>query len=446
MDIQSLKLKIFDRAKEEGFTDCEIFYSSSESLKVNVFKGDIEKFDITQSGGLSFRGFFDDKIGYAYSEKIDDSIIDNLISYAKQNAIIIDSNEKEFIYEGDKEYKQVKTYYENLEEVGIEELKVLGLDIEKEVLSKDDRIISCNHCIVSKAYNKLYISNTKGLELNKKSNYIFAYVSCLAKDNDIIKSGSCIKGGFSLDTINAKEIGKEAVEEAITSLNASSLKSQKYNVIFKNESFVDLLSCFVSNFYAENVQKGFSLLKNKVGEKIASDKINIVDEPLLEGGFGSCGFDYEGVACYNKNIVENGVLKTYLYTLKSAEKDKVKSTGNGFKSYKGKITTSTTNFYIKNGDLSLEEVFEKMQDGIYITSLAGLHAGVNSISGDFSILAGGYVIKDGKKERAVEQITIAGNFYNLLLNIEEIANDLKFDLGAIGSPSVFVGKLDISGE
>lgn len=446
MDIKIFKQKIFEKAKNEGFTDCEIFYYSSKSIKVSIFKSDIEKFDNTQSGGVSFRGFFDNKMGYAYSEKIDDTVIDSLISYAKQNAIISSQDEQDPIYEGDKTYADVKTYYEDLEKIDVQDLVSLGLSIEKEVLSYNEKITSCNACSVAKASSELYISNTKGLELNKKSNYVVAYTSCLAKENNVIKSGQSLKGGFSLSSIDPKEMGKEAGEIAISSLNASSLKSQKYKIVFENESFTDLFSCFLSSFYAEDVQKGFSLLKNKLGQKIASDKITIADEPLMQSGFGSCSFDYEGVACFDKNVVENGVLKTYLYTLKTAKKDGVKSTGNGFKSYKGKITTSTTNFYIKNGEKCLQEIFENVKDGLFITSLSGLHAGVNSISGDFSILASGYIIKDGKKQNAVEQITIAGNFYDMLLKIEDVANDLKFDLSGVGSPSIYVGSLDVSGE
>ena len=141
------------------------------------------------------------------------------------------------------------------------------------------------------------------------------------------------------------------------------------------------------------------------------------------------------------------MLKTYLYNLKTAKKDGVKSTGNGFKSgYKGKIGISPTNFYIKNGNKPLDNLFENVKDGVYITEMSGLHAGVNNISGDFSVLASGYLIENGKKSKAVEQITIAGNFYNMMLNVKDIANDLKFALNGIGSPSIFVGELSVSGE
>ena len=447
MDIKIFKDELFKKALEEGFSDCEIYFYSSKSIKVSVLKGEIEKFDNATTGGLSFRGFYNGKMGYSYTEQISEDVIDRLIQYAKENSQIINEEEKEEIYIGDKSYTPVRTFYDELENVDVDMLIEKALQIEKAALNYDKKIISCNYCIVGKSSSKIYISNTKGLELSKKDNYVVAYAGALAKENENIKSGFEIIAGFNIEDIDPIYIGETASKKALASLGATSLPSKKYNVIFENECFTDLLSCFLGSFCAESVQKGFSLLKGKLNEKIASDIITILDEPLKENGYNSNSFDSEGVACYNKTVVENGILKTYLYNLKTAKKDGVKSTGNGFKSgYKGKISISPTNFYIKNGEKPLNNIFENVKDGAYITELSGLHAGVNSISGDFSILANGYLIENGKKAKAIEQITIAGNFYDMLLNIEDIANDLKFSLNGVGSPSIFVGKLSISGD
>ena len=447
MDINIFKNKLFKKALEQGFSDCEIYYYSGKSINVSVLNGDIEKFVNNTSGGLSFRGFYNGKMGYSYTEKISDNVIDDILQYAKENAEIINEEEKEEIYIGDNNYTPVKTFYEELEKVDVDILIEKALAMEKSVLSYDKRITNCNHCVVGKSYGEIYISNTKGLCLTNKSNYIIAYASALAKENNDIKSAMELKAGFKLSDIDEKYIGKMASKKALSYLGASSLLSKQYNIIFENEAFIDLFSCFLSNFCAENVQKGFSLLKNKINEKIATDIITILDEPLLEDGYSSSSFDSEGVACYNKTVVKNGVLKTYLYNLKTAKKDNVKSTGNGFKAgYKGKIGISPTNFYIKNGTKSLENLFNDVKEGVFLTELSGLHSGVNSISGDFSVLASGYLIKNGKKVKPVEQITIAGNFYNMMLSIEDIADDLKFSTSGIGSPTVFVGKLDLSGE
>ncbi len=447
MNIKDFKDALFKKAIDQGFTDCEIYYYSGKSIGINIFKGEIEKFNNATNGGLSFRGFYNGKIGYSYTEQLSKDIIDKILQYAKENSEIINEDEKEEIYQGDSHYSDVTTFYTDIEKIDVDTLIKKALAIEKAVLSYDNKITSCNHCMISKSSGDIYISNTKGLELTQKSNYIVAYASALAKENNVVKSGVEIKGGFNINDIDANYIGQSAAKKALSYLNSTSLPSKKYNIIFENESFSDLLSCFLSNFCAENIQKGFSLLKGKLNKKIANDKITILDEPLMEGGYNSSSFDSEGVACYNKTLVENGILKTYLYNLKTAKKDGVKSTGNGFKNgYKGKISISPTNFYIKNGKTPLNILFNNMKNGIYISELSGLHSGVNEISGDFSVLASGYLIENGKKSRPVEQITIAGNFYNMLIDIKDISNDLKFSLNGVGCPSIFVGELSVSGE
>jgi PmbA protein len=175
-----------------------------------------------------------------------------------------------------------------------------------------------------------------------------------------------------------------------------------------------------------------------------------VDDPFMEGGLASMSFDGEGVACSYKKVIDKGVLKTYFHNLKTANKDGVVTTGNASKgSYKASIGIAPSNFYVEKGERSLKEIIAGMDSGIMITELQGLHSGLNSISGDFSLAALGYEIKEGKISRPVEQITVAGNYFEMLKNVEEVGSDLKFGLPGesyIGSPSLKIKKLAIAGE
>lgn len=446
IDIQEFKSQIFKKAEKAGFSKCELYYRNANSFSVSVYKGEVEKFQNNTTMGVSFRGEYNDSMGYAYSERVDFEVIDMLIKNAKENAEIIGSEEKEFIYKGDEEYPELKLYHEEISRVSVEDKINTALKMEKAVLDYDKRIKSCNRAVVANSEGETYIANTLGLELKQKVNYIMAYVNAVAEENNQTKTMGELKACFDFKEIDPVEIGKTAAKKAIACLGASSVKSGKYKVVIENEAFVDLFSAFLGSFNAENVQKGFSLLQGKKGEKIASDIVNIADEPLMEGGYSSTAFDSEGVASYNKNIVENGVLKTYLYNLKTASKDGVKSTGNGFKgSFKGSISVSPTNFYIKPMEKSFDELLEVVEDGILITEFSGIHSGANGISGDFSLACEGFLIKNGKKAEPVEQITAAGNFYDILKNIKFIGNDLKFETSGIGSPSIVLEEMDISG-
>ena len=190
-----------------------------------------------------------------------------------------------------------------------------------------------------------------------------------------------------------------------------------------------------------------SLLAGKEGEKIAADCVTLMDDPHMPGGLASSPFDAEGVATKVKAVIENGKLTTLLHNLKTARKAGVRSTGNANKGgYAAPIGVSPSNFYFKPGNKTLAELMQDMGDGLVITEVSGLHAGANPVSGDFSLLAKGYIVEKGQKGRAVEQITVAGNFYALLKNIRAFGSDLEFVGSPVGSPSVDVGEMNIAGK
>ena len=193
-----------------------------------------------------------------------------------------------------------------------------------------------------------------------------------------------------------------------------------------------------------------SKLNDKIGEKIASEQVNIVDNPFMKEGLSSRNFDSEGVASKKTNIIQKGVLNTHLYNLKLAKKLNKNSTGHGNKSsYKSTISIAPSNLYIEPTDVDYNNMVESLDKGLIITELQGLHSGVNTVSGDFSLSAKGYFVENGKIKRAVNQITVAGNFYEMLENVEKVGSDLEFTMpsaGYIGSPTIKIKSLSIAGK
>ncbi len=445
MDIIKLKNSLFEKAAEKGFSECEIYYSDNKSFRAGVYKGKIEKYQNSESGGFSFRGLYKGKMGYYFSENAQDPDIERIINAAIENAEILSGEDEEFIFEGSEKYADVDVYNEKLACLTDEEKINYALEMEKTALEYDSRI-TVNSSVIATGVSSVYISNTKGLELSEKSNYLMAYVEVMAEDKGDTKEKGELWLVSNIDDFDHSQVAKKAAQKAISSLGGKPVNSGKMNVMILNETFADILECFSGNFYAENVQKGFSLLSGKTGEKIASDNVTIVDDPLLEKGYATTAFDSEGVATYSKNVIENGILKTYLYNLKSAAKEGVSSTGNGFKAgFKSSVGTSTTNFYINKGNITVEEMAENMEEGLLITDVAGLHSGTNSISGDFSVAAEGFRIEKGRITTPVNLITIAGNFYDVLNNIYMIGSDIKFNSSAIGSPTVAVKDISVAG-
>ena len=447
MDFNLFKEELFKEAKNSGFEECEIYYSDSESLSLNVYEGEVEKYKLNNAFGLSFRGKINNKMGYSYTEILDEDAIKTLITNAKGAALVIENDDVQFIYEGDKEYKELDCYKKELDNVKPDELISLALEMEKECKKQCDKVVNFQGCGIGYGKSTYGIINSKGLNLKNERNSLTAYVVPIVEENNEKYDGMGYVIAKKVGDIKPVELAKQGLEEALSKIGGKSIPSGKYKIIVNNEAMVSLLGTFSGIFNAEQVQKGLSLLKGKEGEIIASDVITLIDDPHLEDGLGTTSFDDEGVATYKKEVITKGKLNTLLYNLKTAHKAGVKSTGNGFKgSYASPVGVSDTNFYINPGQRSFEELCMDVKDGVIITEFAGLHSGASAITGDFSLAAKGFMIENGKKTFPVEQITVAGNFFTLLKDIEEVGSDLKFPMSSIGCPSVVVKELSVAGK
>jgi len=447
MDFNLFKEELFKEAKNSGFEECEIYYSDSESLSLNVYEGEVEKYKLNNAFGLSFRGKINNKMGYSYTEILDEESIKTLITNAKGAALAIENDDVQFIYEGDKEYKELDCYKKELDNIKPDKLISLALEMEKECKKQCDKVVNFQGCGIGYGKYIYGIMNSKGLSLKNERNSLTAYVVPIVEENNEKYDGMGYVIAKIVGDIKPIDLAKQGLEEALSKIGGKSILSGKYKIIINNEAMVSLLGTFSGIFNAEQAQKGLSLLKGKEGEIIASDVVTLIDDPHLKDGLGTTSFDDEGVATYKKEIITKGKLNTLLYNLKTAYKAGIKSTGNGFKgSYASVVGVSDTNFYINPGKKSFEQLCMDVKEGVIITEFAGLHSGASAITGDFSLAAKGFMIENGKKSFPVEQITVAGNFFTLLKDIEEVGSDLKFPMSSIGCPSVVVKELSVAGK
>ena len=436
--------KLFEKASQSEIDEFEVYFLSNLNYSIKVYQGKIDNFTNNQNQGISFRGKINGKMGYAYSESFEDEDINFLISQVLENANCIETIDEQFIFSEKRDYKEINTYSPLLNNIDSDSIKEFLFSMEKYALSLNSRIKKVNFCSFSMGESEKIIKNSNGLYLSSKENICYTYLSVIAQENNLIKTGSDFMIGQDFSKFDYKKIAENAVKEAVSKFNITNEKIDPKICVIENLAFSSLLGAMSNIFSADAVQKNISKLKGKLNTKVASNIFTLVDDPYLENGFGNSAFDDEGVPTQYKEIIKNGNLKTYLYNLKTANKDGVKSTGNAMKgSYKGTIGTSAFNLYVKPTDKSFEELISNIEEGVLITDFAGLHSGLNSISGDFSLAGEGFVIKNGKVDKALNQITIAGNFFELLENIEDIGNDLKFSLSSVGSPSIRVSGLKI---
>lgn len=444
MTYQEFKEAVIGAAKAQGITDYEIYYTESESTTVEIFQEEVKGYGTESSLGVCFRCVVKERAGYAATENLTADEAVSLVSRAVENAGSIENDQKAFIHKKGDDYAAIEEFHGELPSGA--ELVESALTLQKKLYHADSRVIDGTQAYMACGSEKYALYNSKGLDLEDNVSIAQSMALAVVKDGEEMCDGSAVKVGefkdFDLDAITA-----EAVEEAVSTIGAEGVASGKYSVVFSAKAMAQLLMTYSKVFSAEEAQKGLSLLKDKEGEKIASDCVTIVDDPRYPDSVFKRTFDGEGVATYAKNVVENGILNTLLHNLATADKAGVKSTGNASKpSYSAVVGVSPFTFYVKSGEDTKDELFAKAGNGIYVTNVQGLHAGANAVTGDFSLASSGFLIENGKKTTPVKGFTVADNFFTLLKKVICVGEDFELMHGKVGSPSVLVDDITVGGE
>lgn len=449
MNYQEFKNAVVKYSTANEINDYELYYTKSDETSVEIFQTEVKAFNSSNSLGVCFRCIVNGQTGYASTENMTEEEAESIVIRAMENAKSLESEAPSFIH------KQGDTYLScEKEETTIptaSDLVDFALDLQKEIYAQDERVIDGTQAIAGFGSSERAIFNSNGIDLVDSASFDYSYALAIVSDGNEMYDGMEVKSG-KLVNFDKTEIAKEAVKDAVETIGYTSVDSGEYTVVFSNKVMASLLSVYSSIFSAEAAQKGLSLLKDKEGEIVASDIVTITDDPLYKDSLVKATFDDEGAATYAKNIIEKGTFTTFLHNLATAAKAGVKTTGNGYKaSYASPIGINHYSFYINPVKGSLEDLFTEAENGVYITSVEGMHAGANPITGDFSLSSGGFKIENGKKTTPVKGITISGNFLDLMKNISSIGEDLKFSPSVLsayrcGSPSILVKNINIAGN
>ena len=448
MNYELLKKAIEDEALRLGLTEYEIYYMANEELSVDTLNKEPNSFSSGNSGGICFRVLYDGKMGYASTELMEESEMKALVSRAKANAVATEKPDTVGIFAGSESYAKLENT--DFTPKTAAELKKLTQDLAEEIYNTGDKVTGGTATYGVTAGFTVRLSNSHGLNLETKCGISALQLQAVICDDGKYESAYDMKE-LKGDDIDMKGLAGEVVDKAIRKANAGFIESGKYSIVLSAKQMRTILSAFVSAFSARTAQMGMSLLAGKEGEKIASDIVNITDDPMREGVSIQTNFDAEGVAAYRKSVVEGGVLKTLLHNRETAKKAGVESTGNASKGgYASPVAVSPYAFCLEAGDKTEDELFAMAKDGIYITELSGLHAGANPVTGDFSIQSAGFRIVDGKLGEAVKSFTIAGNFFQLLKSIAALADKVEVAVTGgfttFGAPAVLIHDMSVAGK
>lgn len=413
--------------KKQNITNIQVVEFISKSLEVE-FLNEKQKKNIAA-----------DETTYEIKAQINNKYVNINTNYLSQEIIdllIFKSNNIESTYQDTLITKKEKNPFIEPQDIYFEDISSFKT---YNSLKKKYQYVTDLELYYSMESTSKRIVNLYGLDISTTKTIKSFCCEASAKDKDNTYTYDDTVYVANNEPINFKEIIENVLDKASKQVNPVKLKSKKYNVLLSNTFASKILKESLSLYSKEEIRKKTSCLENKLNQKIFSDKLTIIEDPANENYPGYTKFDNEGTPTTYKEIVKDGILKTYLYNNKEAILDNKKSTGNSF------TTISATNLYIKPGTTTPDNILKNIKDGLYITKY--LESGgttLNKNTGIISVQVFGFLIKDGKITKAFEPCILTTSLFDLFTNILQISNTVEFKTLTVASPELLVENMSIS--
>ena len=422
-----------DLAKKFGATESSVVVSNSISETVNFRNQKLDESNRSDNLAIGITTYIGKKKSSIASSNLLNENLNTLIEKCVETTKNTPEDEFNSLPDKDLLAKEVKdldlyddTHIKN--EDKIEYLTRLEISA-----SKDKKIVITESSFTEDKSNFILANSHGFCEGYKDSSFVASSVTVAKDERSMERDYDYTSKCYLKDIKDAEELGKIAAEQTIKKLNPKKISSEKIAIIFDKRIAKGILSTFASAISSSAISRGTSFLKDKINEKIFSDKIDIFDKPDILRGLGSRTFDSEGVQTDTLKLVEQGVLKHYLVDTYNGKKLNIRSNGR---------CGGTSNLYFDKGKVSFKDLLNSNSRCLYITETIG--HGSNIVTGDYSVGATGFLIENGEFKYPINEITIAGNFKEMFKNIT-LANDLEFEY-ATNSPTMMIEGMVVAGK
>jgi PmbA protein len=446
-NLQEMAIAATRRAMELGATGAECTISEGEEFSVNIRMREVENLKQAGSRGAGIRVLVGNLTGSSRTSDLTAQGIETMVRGALDLARITTPDPHAGLPDPSDLGRfsiDLKLYDDSV--AGIEtEWKIAQATRAEEVaLAADPRITNSEGASFDSYLGSRVFANSLGFTGEYRTSSCGLSVVPVAKQDGSMERDYWSSSARQVSRAESpEEVGRRAAERALRRLNPRKVPTQKVPVIFESRTARNLLGDLFDAVDGGAIYRHASFLAGKLGEKIASETLTIIDDATMPGLFGSSPFDDEGVTSRRTVVIERGVLKSYLLNAYTARKLGLKTTGNASRGLAGAAGVGPGNFYVEAGSRSELDLIAGVRQGFYVTELIG--ASANTVTGDYSSGAAGLWIENGELAYPVSEITIAGNLKQMLMNVEQIASNLEFR-SSIASPALLIGEMTISGQ
>jgi len=431
-----------------GASAAEAYASRDTGREVRVHGGEVESLTAATQTGIGIRAWDGHRVGYAYGTDLSDAGVAALAARAAEMAAAADEDE----FAAPPAPAEIEALpgldSPSVAEWNAGQVAELALTVERTALAADPRVAGVETAVYADSTEQVAIASSAGIAASYESSNCFAYLQALAEGDGGRETGL----GFGLargpEDLDPEAIGAEGAERAVAMIGAGKPASRSCPVVLDPTVAASFAGLIGGALGARAVQRGRSPFAGRLGDDVASTSFALHDDGRDPAGAASAPFDGEGVPRRRTALIDGGSLRSYLYDTYTANREGTSSTGSAARTgYRSLPSVSASNLIVAAGDLSTDELLARAGDGVFVTDVAGLHSGVNPVTGVFSVGASGRTIRDGALAEPVREFTIAGELVTMLRAVIAAGSETRWVPfgGSVQTPPLLVSELSISG-
>lgn len=441
-------LQIGDRivALAKGGEQVEVVVGRSTSTEVRVYEGAVEQLASATSAGIGVRVISDNRQGFAYAGSLDEDVLAETLAEARDNATFATPDDWLGLAEPDGvAVPSLDLYREGLAKVSTESKIDLAIELEKAVRASDRRITGIDAADYADGISEGAVVTTTGIRTASRDSSCYVSVSCVAQDGEDTQTGFGFSVGRMPEDLDIEAAAADAGRRATRLLGATQPKSGRVTVMLDPYVTAQFLGIIGSTLSGEAVLKGRSLFADRIGEEVAAGGFTLIDDATNPLAYSSSETDGEGLASRRNVLIEAGRLNQFVQNAYTARRSGTVSTANAVRGFSSTPSVGCRALSLAPGSKLQPELLADLGEGVLISSVSGLHSGVNAVSGDFSTGAEGLRISGGQLAEPLREFTIASTLQRMLAEVLAVGADIEWLPMRSAGVSLVVRDVTVSG-
>ena len=428
--------------------DLEVYVSRGIETDVRAYEGEVESLSSASSAGVGIRVLSGGRQGFAYAGSLDPAVVAETLADARDNVGFATPDPHVALAMPDGVAPATIDVWDDGVVGTPTAAKVeLALELERRVRAADVRVRQVASADYGDIAAEAAIATSAGIVASSRRTVCSISAEAIAGTGAESQTGVGFSAGRAPGDLDIARASADAVERAVRLLGATKARTGRCAVVFDPRVSSTLLAIVSSALSGEAVTKGRSFFAGRLGEEVAGSAVTIVDDPTDIRAFGASAYDAEGLACRRNVLIDGGMLRSFVFDTTSARRAGTSSTASAVRG--GYATTPVAGcraLLLAPGALGAAEILADVDEALFVQSITGVHSGVNTVSGDFSVGAEGLMVRGGELAEPVREVTIASTLQRMLQSITHIGRDLEWASGSAPHVSIAIGDMQVSGQ